>query len=372
MTCKIDDGGSLSSYNVTIIDDVSIYNINLSWINTLKALCMFLVFINHSEVYTGINSEVFDNIYRPVFVNAFFFLNGYLLFRKQWSEGLISLVRDKWLRCIGGGYYALNNLVFRLIIPTLLFSALFYLPKKLLRGEVLTVSDFLTDTIGGGSIWFTPALAVAQLILLAFLFTRIKKPYIYLALCLGLWLISETLRGTGFQVLDSYTLPWYYKSGMEACMFMVLGGYYWKYEDTIMRYMRKWYVVLLLLIVYLALCAFFASNIRTALDWQGLNAMGLLVALLGSIILVTFIKSLPSLNATEFIGRNSIGFYFFCGSIVNVFAVVGKRVSDTESFGFVLFVAIVSFIVAYGLVWLINRYLPFVYDLRKLYSNKKR
>lgn len=331
---------------------------------------MFLVFINHSEVYTGLRCEFFDNIYRPIFVNAFFFVSGYLLFRKQWTESLLSLDKSTWLRCNGGGYYILRNLLFKLVIPTVLFSFLFFFPKKLLRGETIAITDFLCDTIGGGSIWFTPALTVAQLILFVFLSIRIKKSFYYLAFCFGLWIVSEALRFIGVQMFMSDTLPWYYKSGMEATVFMVLGGMYWKYEGVIMRIKRKWFICILSLLFYFAICTFLPEYIRTALDWQGLNALGFIASLVGSILLVFMAKVLPARIVTEFVGRNSIGFYFFCGSVVNVFALVGTRFVGIDSYWLVIIVAIVSFLASYVLVYFLNKYLPFVYDLRKLKSNK--
>ncbi len=47
--------------------------LELSWINTVKAICMFTVFLNHSEYYYGYETPVIGPIYRPLFVNSFFF-----------------------------------------------------------------------------------------------------------------------------------------------------------------------------------------------------------------------------------------------------------------------------------------------------------
>lgn len=77
--------------------------LELSWINTVKAICMFTVFLNHSEYYYGYETPVIGPIYRPLFVNSFFFLSGYLLFRKQWSVDYMHMSIKEWMNANGGG-----------------------------------------------------------------------------------------------------------------------------------------------------------------------------------------------------------------------------------------------------------------------------
>ena len=76
--------------------------IEIRWINTLKALCMFAVFLNHSEIYYGCTIPFIDSIYRPLFVNSFFLISGYLIFRKQWSNSFIVKPYKEWISCEGG------------------------------------------------------------------------------------------------------------------------------------------------------------------------------------------------------------------------------------------------------------------------------
>lgn len=58
----------------------------INWINALKAICIILVFLRHSEAYYGKDLGWFDGLFLTVYVNAFFFVSGYLLFWKQLSE----------------------------------------------------------------------------------------------------------------------------------------------------------------------------------------------------------------------------------------------------------------------------------------------
>ena len=74
---------------------------DINWINALKALCILFVFLRHSENYYGLDLGWFDGLYQPFYVNAFFFVSGYLLFWKQLSTPRIEETSKKYLT--GGG-----------------------------------------------------------------------------------------------------------------------------------------------------------------------------------------------------------------------------------------------------------------------------
>ena len=56
------------------------------------------------NIYCGTTIGVLRNVYLPLFVPAFFFISGYLIFRKQLSEPLILLGVKEWYKSeLGGG-----------------------------------------------------------------------------------------------------------------------------------------------------------------------------------------------------------------------------------------------------------------------------
>ena len=70
------------------------------WIDAVKAICMIGVYlINYGYFVT------------PFYVNAFFFIRGYLLYNTLIHCDLIG----------GGDFESLKNTCFRLIIPMILF-----------------------------------------------------------------------------------------------------------------------------------------------------------------------------------------------------------------------------------------------------------
>lgn len=63
----------------------------LLWINLLKAICIICVFYVHCQTYYGFGVKGVSTYIHPIYVNSFFFVSGYLLFRKQLSSSLAPL-----------------------------------------------------------------------------------------------------------------------------------------------------------------------------------------------------------------------------------------------------------------------------------------
>lgn len=80
-------------------------NKNLHWINAVRICCMIFVFFNHSEIYCNYYIESLDKLYFTFFVNAFFFVSGYLLYRKQLSNDIIRCHTGEWFRNWGGAIF---------------------------------------------------------------------------------------------------------------------------------------------------------------------------------------------------------------------------------------------------------------------------
>lgn len=136
---------------------------NIAWINSAKSLCIILVYFFHTEFYVGFNAEDLHNLYVAFYTNGFFFISGYLLFKKQLSDPIIRLSRIPWIN--SEGKRMLSNILYRIALPTILFSVVMFVPKTLLRGNDFIWHQFADDTILGGSIWFTCALTIAEILI---------------------------------------------------------------------------------------------------------------------------------------------------------------------------------------------------------------
>lgn len=61
----------------------------INWIDATKAISIMAVFFVHSQLYYGCWLDKVNDFIHPFYVNSFFFVSGYLLFRKQLSSPII-------------------------------------------------------------------------------------------------------------------------------------------------------------------------------------------------------------------------------------------------------------------------------------------
>lgn len=76
---------------------------SIPWINNVKALSIVAVFFVHCQLYYGFTLDGANLFIHPWYVNAFFFVSGYLLFWKQLTAPKI--LEDRRRYAVGGGNY---------------------------------------------------------------------------------------------------------------------------------------------------------------------------------------------------------------------------------------------------------------------------
>ena len=112
---------------------------DINWINAVKAICMISVYFVHSQLYYGLWMGKLNNLIHPFYVNAFFFISGYLLFGKQLSSSIVNLNLNAYIDRGGAGRKLLSNIFFRVIVPSILFSILeflHYCPLKIANSSL--------------------------------------------------------------------------------------------------------------------------------------------------------------------------------------------------------------------------------------------
>lgn len=337
---------------------------HISWINFVKAICIIGVFYRHSENYFGFQCGSLHNFVLPFYVNGFFFISGYLLFRKQLSEPLIGQTVAEYA---GGGYKSLTlNVIFRIMIPTVLFSIIEFIPSFVLRGRDFGMGDFLYKTIGGCTYWFTAALAVAELLIGLMLLTRRKSVWFYFVCCSILSLAGWLMCRYDISIFASRpSLPWQYKHGLLCMVFMAFGGLYWRYEAAINRVMNK-LILAGMIVAYVALLLLWPKSFRVLISMQDLNLAGIGISLLATVILIELCKMIRKSELLNYIGQNTIGFYFMSGALPIVLSMAVKHFLPESGFAGLAIVFTGSMVIAYFAVHLINRWLPCMLDVRRL------
>lgn len=334
---------------------------NINWINLIKALCIIFVYFRHVEVNYGFFiGDKLDGIISTFYVNAFFFVSGYLLFWKQLSAPKILEDRKTYI-LTGGGKLLFLNILYRIVIPSIIFSAIEFLPSCIIQGRALSIGFLLYKTIGGRTYWFTSALVVSELVLLILFCTRKKNIWFY-AICsfilsgITLWVVKNNLLENGL---------WAWQNGLIALVFLAMGGLYWRYE-TLMDRCFKWWVLLLLLTMYFVLTIGLWDISNPGLNTLTIQPLGFLTSAIVCLLLVWLLKKCHKLKIISFIGQNSLGFYFLSGALpISLSKAAHLFFTGTHLYLF-LIIWIICVFVAYLTVMIINRWLPWLWDFRNL------
>ena len=339
-------------------------NKSILWINYLKAISIIGVFFVHCNLFYGYDMHIINRFIHPFYVNAFFFVSGYLLFRKQLSEPLISQRASEYL--LGGGKILLVNILFRLMIPSTLFAAIEFLPSYLLRGMTFDLGTLLYKTIGGCTYWFTSALVVAELLILLILVSRIRSIWFYFIASCVMYALGQIIVSCDFSLLEQFpSFPWQYKHGMYAMIFLAFGGVYWKVENLINRVINK-YVFIGMIVLYVILLIIYPSHFKVLVSLLDVNIAGLFISILATISLIELCKRLPKSNVLNYIGQNTIGFYFMSGALPIVLSIVVHKVMPGSSAVGLAIVFVGSMGIGYVAVYIMNRFMPWLLDLRTL------
>lgn len=338
-------------------------NKDINWINAVKAISIIAVFLVHCQLYYGYVFNIVNDYIHPFYVNAFFFVSGYLLFRKQLTAPIIKENISGYIR--GGGKAFLLNIIFRLMIPSTLFAIIEFLPKTFLKGQELGISGFLWETIGGRTYWFTSALVVAQIIILLILITRCRKIWLYWIISLLCMTLGMVMADRSINFLNLLQDPWQFKHGLYSLPFLTAGGLYWRYEKQIQQIMKKW-VIILLSVIYIIIFWIWRDELHVLVSMLDVNWSGYLAGCFASILLIEICRYLPAIKVLTFIGRNSISFYFMSGGLPIVISLIVNRLYGVPSWSGLIIVWLTTVVLAYAITYILNIYMPWVFDLRRL------
>lgn len=338
---------------------------DINWVNALKALCILFVFLRHCESYYGFGLGVIpDSLVSTFYVNGFFFVSGYLLFWKQLSWPKIQEDRKTYIKK-GGGRMLLLNILYRIVIPSIIFSAFEFFPSCFIQGREIELGYALYKTIGGGTYWFTSALVVAELVLLMLFCTRKRTIWFYVTISIALGVTGLIIVKQGF--LESGFWAW--RQGLISLVFLAMGGLFWRYEKQIDRLMRWWLSVPLLFIYVVMVIGLDGYN-DPLISTLTIQPLGFVTSAIACVLLVWLCKILPEIKTLTFIGQNSLGFYFMSGALPITFSMIAHNLFLGRSIWMMIAIWIVCLFVAIFAVAFINRWIPGLWDLRVLGKQK--
>lgn len=330
---------------------------NITWINYIKALAIIAVYLIHVQDIYGYSIGFLLKLINPWFVNAFFFVSGYLIYRKQLTQPIIDQYGIDYV--MGGCRNSLLNILYRIIIPSVLFASIEYAPSCLIQGRELSLHSFLFKTIGGGTYWFTSALVVAEITTILLFITRKKNMEFYFLVSFLIGSIGIALQHGPFA-----NEIWAYHRGIIAVMFLAFGGLYWKYESVINNYM-KWYSLIVLTLIYIIITYLCSENF-SLISILTLQPMGVLSAIIAVVLLIKGCQYIPHNYILTFIGQNTLMFYFLSGALPIILSVMAHKLICGTYLVVMLFVLIFSLLFAYFITFILIKFAPWCFDLRKI------
>ena len=202
-------------------------------------------------------------------------------------------------------------------------------------------------------------LVVAELVTMLLLLTRIKNVWFYFLSTFAIGLIGMFFQ----QGMYAYEI-WAWHRGIIAVMFLGFGGLYWKYEGVLTKYL-KWYVLLTLLALYviILMCC---RNTNPNISILSLQPLGIVTTLIACVLMIELCKRLPENSTMNYIGQNTLGFYFMSGALPIAVSRIAHKIIGGSYVSVMLADWIVCLVAAYYIVKLINRYAPWLFDVKKL------
>lgn len=344
---------------------------NLSWVNYARFMCMILIYFQHTMNRIGFStlpSGVAVSIwFKPFYVNLFFFISGYLLFKKYREIQFDKLDNKSWNNTYGRPF--LDNIIFKIAIPTIIFSAIM-LFKLAIRGDYgIFFNSLLIDSILANSMWFTAALTISELILyLIFRIYRSKSFLVYALIGVALAVIATQLTLSDFTIANNSHIPWRYKSGMAATLFLISGGILEKYEQVLSKWnpTAKFLIVVSCLSFYIIGINSFSSHIYTNVGSGKITILGFFIVILACLCIIQICKFCKPNRFVDYFGRHTLVLYFLCGALPETIGIIMMKVRPVLDWGQVISITIMSMGLAFALTYLINKYLPWLLDIRVL------
>lgn len=324
----------------------------LHWVDTLKAICIICVYITHTDIFIDYNTVLGKFVY-PFYVNAFFFISGYLLYRKYLHCNFnYSLTEFK---------NGVLNCIYRLAIPTIIFSVIIYIPKILFHNQAFNLKVFATDIFGGTSFWFTSALFIAQITILFMFLTKKKSILFYLISTSFIFITLQTICDFTPQPAINY-FPWFWRTGLIYTFIMTIGGVYAKYENEI----NMWIIAPMICTSVIGYYMIYIGEIVPCLGLSGrCNVTGLITSISTIIILAEIVKHLNAVQVLIYIGKNSIIFYFFSGAIPALISTTMIKIG-IQGISLLLVSFLLSISCSYILTHIIVMHFSFLTDIRLL------
>lgn len=338
-------------------------NKRLTYFDMVKGLAIILVVLGHIEYISHPLRTWISSFHMPVF----FIVSGMLIrFKNEVDKPLSETVPKK---------------VKGLLIPYFWFSLLYFVIDIFnVAMDIISPKVFLTDLIGSltfygvSVLWFLPALLIAEVV---FLFlTKKLKPYFSIPIIAALAILSYLAQLSISNVYNEYATSILITSlidfvrvflrGFIATAFVMIAYYTFPIINKQENF--SWVELVIGLLMFLA--NMILSQINGCVDFHYIieNNVPLfyLCAILGSYSLILICKNCVYLKPIAFFGKNSLivmathinTYLLYCAILVSI--QIDKLITHAKQYFFVFNIMAVTFLCEAVIIYIINRFFPFV------------
>lgn len=327
------------------------------WVDLLKGFCMMAILYYHAEYYYTDRHLIPYHFYVSNVLMAFFFMSGYLYFEE--GRQVFSLSRK--LRSIFRG----------IIIPYFIFTLLIAFPKAYVHGRSMNVGEMLLHIVMGQASWFVAALSVASVLFSVLLyFTRQRTALMAVVGC-GAYAVSAFLHHSHLAVEPNV---WYVNEALLA-LFYLYAGYFFHANEARLNFLLRLPALILYLIIYIG-CKFLESHFGLTITVAPMIissfALFLIDTLATILLLMGVARRLGRCHLVEWTGAHSLVYYFICGGVPLLSALLFRRIGLPYDGSYLRVVLLFSVVYAFAtlLTWLIYRFFPFLVG-QKMKGNKQ-
>ena len=259
----------------------------LDWIDNTRGLCMLAILMFHTEMYYAGFDVLPYALYVPDVLATFFVVSGYLFQRKEpfsLRQKMLSIVRS-------------------IIVPYFIFTLIIAFPKEMVHP---TGENPLWLIITGKASWFVAAIAVAEIIFS--LLTKWRMTWLAVPIGVAAFPLAKV------EVPDY----WCWKVALMSLLFIYAGYLLRRYEAW---FENKKVVIPVTLAVVIA-TKFITMLLGAKVVYYpviiGQPLLFVVNMLASALLIITLCKLLPPLKGINWMGRNSLYYYFFCGAVPTV------------------------------------------------------
>lgn len=265
------------------------------WIDNLRGFCMMAILLDHTEIYYTGDNIIDYNLYVVNALVLFFILSGYLMYK-----GSDFNIKHKLYSILRG-----------LLIPYFIFTTILSIPKSLIHGSGINLSEMAINILTGQASWFVAALCITELIFALTLWLSKGK---------SIAILSTSICGFGISMyLSTGNQPYFWQldNALQALLFLCLGYFYHKYEIVFNRINKLLYTFILSIFLLIIKIYEYVNHVEL-LIWN-IHITNYLIFLVDiftcSLLMIQVFKMIPNIKWLSWTGKHSIVYYFLCGGV---------------------------------------------------------